>query len=120
MSIGRSGPAEPAGAKGSSAVCAAAADGSSGRRPGATVESEAMGEHRLPEPDRPWVMRTYAGHSTARESNERYRQLVANGTGGLSVMTQLADSSVFDADGSALVIHAGPMGTAGLSFLRNA
>ena len=25
-----------------------------------------MSEHRLPEPDRPWMMRTYAGHSTAR------------------------------------------------------
>ena len=24
--------------------------------------------HRLEQPDRPWVMRTYAGHSTARES----------------------------------------------------
>ena len=30
-------------------------------------------EHRLPERDRPWMMRTYAGHSTAEKSNELYR-----------------------------------------------
>ena len=29
--------------------------------------------HRLPEPDKPWMMRTYAGHSTAPASNELYR-----------------------------------------------
>jgi len=29
-----------------------------------------MAEHRLPERDHPWVMRTYAGHSDARRSNE--------------------------------------------------
>src|SRR5680860_979163 len=31
-----------------------------------------MSEHRLPERDRPWVMRTYAGHSDARRSNQLY------------------------------------------------
>src|SRR4051812_41048212 len=34
---------------------------------------------------RPWTMRQYAGFGTAKESNERYHQLVAAGTGGLSV-----------------------------------
>ncbi|MGH3510186.1 MAG: methylmalonyl-CoA mutase family protein, partial [Nocardioidaceae bacterium] len=34
---------------------------------------------------RPWTMRQYAGFGTASESNTRYKQLVANGTGGLSV-----------------------------------
>ena len=33
--------------------------------------------HRLPEPDRPWMMRTYAGHSTAEKSNELYRSNLA-------------------------------------------
>src|SRR4051794_19146384 len=28
-----------------------------------------VSEHRLPERDRPWVMRTYAGHSDAKRSN---------------------------------------------------
>ena len=31
----------------------------------------------LPRKDRPWVMRTYAGHSTATASNERYRSNLA-------------------------------------------
>ncbi|HEX6448220.1 MAG TPA: methylmalonyl-CoA mutase family protein, partial [Trebonia sp.] len=34
---------------------------------------------------RPWTMRQYAGFGTARESNARYRELVASGAGGLSV-----------------------------------
>ena len=38
---------------------------------------------------RPWTMRQYAGFGTAKESNERYKQLVANGTGGLSVAFDL-------------------------------
>ena len=33
-----------------------------------------MTSHRLPERDRPWMMRTYAGHSTAKASNELYRK----------------------------------------------
>ena len=36
-----------------------------------------MSRHRLDEPDRPWVMRTYAGHSDARRSNELYRALLS-------------------------------------------
>src|SRR5256714_1456821 len=44
-----------------------------------------MSEHRLPERDRPWVMRTYAGHSDARRSNELYRKNLAKGQTGLSV-----------------------------------
>jgi methylmalonyl-CoA mutase N-terminal domain/subunit len=38
---------------------------------------------------RPWTMRQYAGFGTAKESNERYHQLVAAGTGGLSVAFDL-------------------------------
>ncbi|MEU9553445.1 methylmalonyl-CoA mutase family protein, partial [Streptomyces werraensis] len=34
---------------------------------------------------RPWTMRQYAGFGTATESNARYKQLIANGTMGLSV-----------------------------------
>jgi len=41
--------------------------------------------HRLPEPDRPWMMRTYAGDSTARRSSERYRRNLGKGQTGLSV-----------------------------------
>jgi methylmalonyl-CoA mutase N-terminal domain/subunit len=33
--------------------------------------------------DRPWIIRTYAGHSTAKESNELYRKNLAKGQTGL-------------------------------------
>jgi ethylmalonyl-CoA mutase len=56
------------------------------------------GEHRLPEPDRPWVMRTYAGHSTARESNELYRRNLAKGQTGLSVAFDLPTQTGYDPD----------------------
>src|SRR3954462_13353998 len=39
---------------------------------------------------RPWTIRQYAGFGTARESNERYHQLVAAGTTGLSVAFDLS------------------------------
>src|SRR5690625_6876101 len=38
---------------------------------------------------RPWTMRQYAGFGTAAESNARYHELVAAGTGGLSVAFDL-------------------------------
>ncbi|MBT3168206.1 methylmalonyl-CoA mutase, partial [Streptomyces sp. Vc74B-19] len=38
---------------------------------------------------RPWTMRQYAGFGTATESNARYKQLIANGTMGLSVAFDL-------------------------------
>src|SRR5450759_383174 len=41
------------------------------------MNSSASGNHRLPEPDRPWVMRTYSGHSNAKKSNELYRMNLA-------------------------------------------
>jgi (2R)-ethylmalonyl-CoA mutase len=54
--------------------------------------------HRLPEPDRPWMMRTYAGHSTARKSNELYRANLAKGQTGLSVAFDLPTQTGYDAD----------------------
>ena len=44
---------------------------------------------RLPERDRPWMMRTYAGHSTAKASNELYRRNLAKGQTGLSIAFDL-------------------------------
>ena len=35
--------------------------------------------------DQPWIFRTYAGHSTAHESNKLYRQNLAKGQTGLSI-----------------------------------
>jgi (2R)-ethylmalonyl-CoA mutase len=54
--------------------------------------------HRLPEPDPPWLMRTYAGHSTARRSNELYRRNLAKGQTGLSVAFDLPTQTGYDAD----------------------
>ena len=47
---------------------------------------------------RPWTMRQYAGFGTAQESNERYHQLVARGTGGLSVAFDLPTQMGYDSD----------------------
>ena len=38
-----------------------------------------------PEKDRPWVMRTYAGHSSATESNKLYRMNLAKGHAGFTI-----------------------------------
>jgi ethylmalonyl-CoA mutase len=54
--------------------------------------------HRLEQPDRPWMMRTYAGHSTARKSNELYRRNLAKGQTGLSVAFDLPTQTGYDAD----------------------
>jgi (2R)-ethylmalonyl-CoA mutase len=54
--------------------------------------------HRLPEPDRPWMMRTYAGHSTAEKSNELYRGNLAKGQTGLSIAFDLPTQTGYDAD----------------------
>jgi ethylmalonyl-CoA mutase len=54
--------------------------------------------HRLPEPDKPWMMRTYAGHSTAKRSNELYRRNLAKGQTGLSVAFDLPTQTGYDAD----------------------
>src|SRR3954454_9990884 len=57
-----------------------------------------MSHHRLDEPDRPWGMRTYAGHSDARRSNELYRRNMAKGQTGLSVAFDLPTQTGYDPD----------------------
>ncbi len=47
---------------------------------------------------RPWTMRQYAGFGTAVESNQRYHQLIANGTTGLSVAFDLPTQMGYDSD----------------------
>src|SRR5919199_6980923 len=48
--------------------------------------------------DRPWVMRTYAGHSSARTSNALYRRNLAKGQTGLSVAFDLPTQTGYDPD----------------------
>src|SRR3712207_2765596 len=53
---------------------------------------------RLDQPDRPWMMRTYAGHSTAAKSNELHRRNLAKGQTGLSVAFDLPTQTGYDPD----------------------
>lgn len=50
------------------------------------------------ERDRPWIFRTYAGHSTAAESNKLYRGNLAKGQTGLSVAFDLPTQTGYDPD----------------------
>jgi (2R)-ethylmalonyl-CoA mutase len=59
-------------------------------------------KHREPrlssERDRPWLIRTYSGHSSARASNALYRSNLANGQTGLSVAFDLPTQTGYDSD----------------------
>jgi ethylmalonyl-CoA mutase len=72
-----------------------------------------MTDHRLPEPDRPWVMRTYAGHSSARESNALYRRNLEKGQTGLSVAFDLPTQTGYDPDHE---LARGEVGKVGVSI----
>lgn len=48
--------------------------------------------------DKPWIFRTYAGHSTARDSNALFRTNLAKGQTGLSVAFDLPTQTGYDAD----------------------
>jgi len=48
--------------------------------------------------DRPWIFRTYSGHSTARDSNALYRSNLARGQTGLSVAFDLPTQTGYDSD----------------------
>ena len=50
------------------------------------------------EKDRPWLIRTYAGHSTAHASNELYKSNLAKGQTGLSVAFDLPTQTGYDSD----------------------
>ncbi len=62
---------------------------------------------------RPWTMRQYAGFGTAKESNERYLELVRNGTGGLSVAFDLPTQMGYDSDEP---IASGEVGKVGVAI----
>jgi ethylmalonyl-CoA mutase len=48
--------------------------------------------------DKPWIFRTYAGHSTAQDSNALYRKNLAKGQTGLSVAFDLPTQTGYDSD----------------------
>ncbi|MGI8938361.1 MAG: protein meaA [Iamia sp.] len=61
-------------------------------------------DHRLyaaegePTTDRPWIIRTYSGHSSPRASNELYRSNLAAGQTGLSIAFDLPTQCGYDSD----------------------
>jgi (2R)-ethylmalonyl-CoA mutase len=61
--------------------------------------------------DRPWIMRTYSGHSTPQASNALYRQNLAKGQTGLSVAFDLPTQTGYDADHE---LAAGEVGKVGV------
>jgi len=65
----------------------------------------------MTEKDRPWVMRTYAGHSTATASNALYRSNLAKGQTGLSVAFDLPTQTGYDPDS---VMSRGEVGKVGV------
>ncbi|MEU8081206.1 protein meaA [Catellatospora citrea] len=68
-------------------------------------------EPRLPDRDRPWVMRTYAGHSNAAATNALFRRNLAKGQTGLSVAFDLPTQTGYDPDHE---LAAGEVGRVGV------
>ena len=63
--------------------------------------------------DQPWLIRTYAGHSTAKASNELYRTNLAKGQTGLSIAFDLPTQTGYDPDHP---LAAGEVGRAGVAL----
>jgi (2R)-ethylmalonyl-CoA mutase len=68
---------------------------------------------RLSERDRPWMMRTYAGHSDAQRSNELYRRNLEKGQTGLSIAFDLPTQTGYDPDQE---LARGEVGKVGVSI----
>lgn len=67
------------------------------------------------EKDRPWLMRTYSGYASARESNQLYRSNLARGQTGLSIAFDLPTQTGYDSDH---VLSRGEVGKLGVP-MRN-
>lgn len=72
-------------------------------------------EQSRPAKDRSWLMRTYAGHSTAAASNELYRNNLAKGQTGLSVAFDLPTQTGYDPDS---VLARGEVGKVGVPIMH--
>ncbi len=56
------------------------------------------GEAKTPKRDKPWIFRTYAGHSSAAESNKLFLANLAKGQTGLSIAFDLPTQTGYDSD----------------------
>ena len=61
--------------------------------------------------DKPWVIRTYAGHSSAEDSNKLYRKNLSKGQTGLSIAFDLPTQTAYDSDD---VVAKGEVGKVGV------
>ncbi len=75
------------------------------------MSDQPAGEER--KRDKPWIFRTYAGHSTASESNALYRRNLARGQTGLSVAFDLPTQTGYDPDHE---LARGEVGKVGVSI----
>ncbi|HXW39422.1 MAG TPA: methylmalonyl-CoA mutase family protein, partial [Acidimicrobiales bacterium] len=88
-------------------------DASNGRTPAArvgTAPPDPPSGTSGPRRDRPWVMRTYSGHSTATASNELYRTNLAKGQTGLSIAFDLPTQIGYDPDSPEAAGEVGKVG----------
>jgi (2R)-ethylmalonyl-CoA mutase len=76
---------------------------------------EPMTPTHLEQPDRPWMIRTYSGHSTAKASNELYRSNLAKGQTGLSIAFDLPTQTGYDPDH---VLAKGEVGKVGVPVVH--
>ncbi len=74
-----------------------------------------MTSPHLEQPDRPWMIRTYSGHSTAKASNELYRGNLAKGQTGLSIAFDLPTQTGYDPDH---VLARGEVGKVGVPVVH--
>jgi methylmalonyl-CoA mutase N-terminal domain/subunit len=70
------------------------------------------GVHREMYRKQPWTMRQYAGYASAKESNERYRYLLAHGSTGLSMAFDLPTQLGLDSDNPRCLGEVGRTGVA--------
>jgi len=87
---------------------------------GGPLDSEPLPDHATrkatgdtgptPARDKPWVMRTYSGHSTAKASNELYRTNLARGQTGLSIAFDLPTQIGYDPDSPEAAGEVGKVG----------
>ena len=73
-----------------------------------------------PRRDKPWIFRTYAGHSTAKASNELYRKNLSKGQTGLSVAFDLPTQTGYDSDHPLAEGRSRQGRRAGLAYRRHA
>ena len=62
------------------------------------MSGETSTQNKAAKRDKPWIFRTYAGHSTASESNKLFRANLAKGQTGLSIAFDLPTQTGYDSD----------------------